>query len=50
MMDVPGGQVRMECASAAQRAQQAEAELAQERSAHRRDLRRKNKELAEAQV
>jgi hypothetical protein len=43
-------QLRQECASAQQRADAAEAQLEQERSAHRRDLRRKNKDLAEAQV
>ncbi len=43
-------QLRLECKAAQERAEAAEAELAQELSAHRRDLRRKNKDLAEAQV
>lgn len=43
-------QLRQECAAQRQRADAAEAQLAQELSAHRRDMRRKNKELAEAQV
>ncbi len=43
-------QLRQECAAQQQRLDAAGAELAQERSAHRRDMRRKNKELAETQV
>jgi hypothetical protein len=43
-------QLRQECAAQQQRLDMAQAELAEERSAHRRDMRRKNKELAETQV
>ncbi|BDA40618.1 probable coiled-coil domain-containing protein 61 at N-terminal half [Coccomyxa sp. Obi] len=42
-------QLQQQCAAQQRRAEAAEAELAQERSAHRRDMRRKNKELAETQ-
>ncbi|KAK9916460.1 hypothetical protein WJX75_002849 [Coccomyxa subellipsoidea] len=41
--------LRQECAAQQQRLDMAQAELAEERSAHRRDMRRKNKELAETQ-
>ncbi len=43
-------QLQEQCAAQQRRAEAAEADLAQERSAHRRDMRRKNKELAESQV